>query len=57
VIGLTKPILIEPLDVVVEEVRQPSSMPGIARPPSTSPVPLSISRLVMAADKPFLLLT
>src|SRR5512135_3922850 len=57
VIGLTKPILMLPLEVEeVDEVRQASRAPGIASPPRTSPVPLSISRRVIPPET-FLLLT
>src|ERR1700687_72850 len=57
VMGLTKPILIEPLWVVGVEVRQASRNPGTARPPRTRPVPFSISRRVIEPDRSFLLLT
>src|SRR6476661_3125020 len=57
VIGLTKPILIVPLWVEEVEVRQASRNPGAARPPRTRPVPLSMSRRVIAPGPNFLLLT
>src|SRR5579864_1864851 len=57
VMGLTNPILMLPLDVEeVVEVRQASRAPGMASPPRTSPVPLSISRRVIPPET-FLLLT
>src|ERR1700680_822053 len=57
VIGLTKPILIEPLGVDVVGVRHGSSNSGTESPPRPRPVPFSTSRRVIEPDRSFLLLT